>query len=52
MRARHTVTVRTLGRLQTLWMLCRVGCVDVALVLAVEILVERLSAFVAAVRSA
>jgi len=43
MRARRTVSVRTLGRWQTLWLLCRIGCVDVALVLAVEMLMEKLT---------
>ena len=43
MRARHAVRVRTLGRWQTLWLLCRIGYADVALVLATQLLKERLS---------
>ena len=43
MRTRHAVSVRTLGRWQTLWLLCRIGCVDVALALAVEMLKEKLT---------
>lgn len=43
MRARYAVSVRTLGRGQTLWLLCRIGCADVALVLAIQLLKERLS---------
>ena len=46
MPARHAVTVRTLGRLQTLWLLCRIGCADVAFVLAIQLLKERLSAWI------
>ncbi len=39
--------VRTLSRWQTFWMLCRIGRADVALELAVFVLVERLSACIA-----
>ena len=46
MRTRHAVSVRTLDRWQTLWLLCRIGCADVALVLAIQLLKERLSAWI------
>ena len=46
MRTRLTVSVRTLDRWQTLWLLCRIGCVDVALVLIIQLLKERLSAWI------
>ena len=32
------IWIRELGRWQTLWLLCRIGCIDVALVLMVELL--------------
>ncbi len=43
MRARHAISVRTLSRWQTLWLLCRIGRADLALALAIELLRERLS---------
>jgi hypothetical protein len=45
MHTRHAVSVRTLGRWQTLRLLCRIGCADVALVLAIQFLKERLGAY-------
>ena len=38
MHSGRVVKVRELGRWQTLWLLCRIGSIDVALVLAVELL--------------
>jgi len=46
MRTRHAVTVRTLGRWGTFWLLCRIGCADVALVLAIQLLKERLDTWI------
>jgi hypothetical protein len=39
----RVVTVRKIGRWQTLWLLCRVGAADVAIKLAFAVLVELLS---------
>ncbi len=43
MRARHAVSVRTLNRWQTLWLLCRICCADVALALVIEVAKEKLT---------
>lgn len=37
------VTVRTLSRWQTLWLLCRTGHAELALMLAIQFLREQLS---------
>lgn len=39
-----SITVRSLGRWQTFWLLCRIGCTNWALMLAIDLLKEWLNA--------